>query len=248
MGEKVTTIAIVLAAGRGKRMKSETAKQYLLLGGKPMLYYSLKTFQESRLDHIILVTSPEDHEYVRREIVEKYDFSKVKGIVAGGKERYHSVYNGLQQAKKYAAGQSYVFIHDGARPFVTEEILERAFDAVKEHDACVVGMPVKDTIKIADKSGFAVNTPNRSLVWLIQTPQIFEFSLIVQAYEELIAKEEELFKAGIQVTDDACVVELFTDQRVKLVEGTYENIKITTPEDLKVAEQFLKEIFGDEKK
>lgn len=239
MADGSKTIAIVLAAGQGKRMNSKKAKQYLLLQDKPILYYSLKAFQESRIDHIILVTGAADRDYVRQEIVEKYGFTKVSSIVEGGKERYHSVYNGLQAAKKYTSGESYVFIHDGARPFVTEDMIEQAYACVKEERACVIGMPVKDTIKIADEAGYAANTPKRSLVWMIQTPQVFVLSLITGAYEELIAGEEQLLQDGVQITDDACVVELFTDCRVKLVEGSYENIKITTPEDLKVAELLL---------
>lgn len=239
MADGSKTIAIVLAAGQGKRMNSKRAKQYLLLQDKPILYYSLKAFQESRIDNIILVTGAADRDYVRQEIVEKYGFTKVSSIVEGGKERYHSVYNGLQAAKQYTSGESYVFIHDGARPFVTEDMIEQAYACVKEERACVIGMPVKDTIKIADEAGYAANTPKRSLVWMIQTPQVFALSLITGAYEELISREKQLLQDGVQITDDACVVELFTDCRVKLVEGSYENIKITTPEDLKVAELLL---------
>lgn len=226
--------AIVLAAGQGKRMHSDIPKQYLLIRGKPVLYYALKVFQDSFVDRIILVTSESDIEYCRQNIVEKYDFHKVTDIVAGGKERYHSVYEGIK-----AAGEcDYIFIHDGARPFVTEEILRRAYTCVTEYDACVIGMPVKDTIKIADESGFAASTPRRDMVWMIQTPQVFSGDLIRNAYSVLIKKEEQLLINGIGITDDAMVVETFTDVRVKLVEGSYKNIKITTPEDLKIAESF----------
>lgn len=226
--------AIVLAAGQGKRMHSDIPKQYLLIRGKPVLYYALKVFQDSFVDRIILVTSESDIEYCRQNIVEKYDFHKVTDIVAGGRERYHSVYEGIK-----AAGEcDYIFIHDGARPFVTEEILHRAYTCVTEYDACVIGMPVKDTIKIADESGFAASTPRRDMVWMIQTPQAFSGDLIRNAYSLLIKKEEQLLKNGIGITDDAMVVETFTDVRVKLVEGSYKNIKITTPEDLKIAESF----------
>ena len=128
----------------------------------------------------------------------------------------------------------YVFIHDGARPFVTEEILSRVYDAVQIEKACVVGMPVKDTIKIADDNKFAKETPNRNYVWMVQTPQVFEKSLVKEAYSLLM--EQEI----IRVTDDAMVVEKMLNRNVKLVEGSYENIKITTPEDLKIAEIFVK--------
>lgn len=237
--KQTVSAAIVLAAGQGRRMQSNTAKQYLLICGKPVLYYSLKAFQESRVDHIILVCGAGEKDYVQREIVDRYGFDKVRCITEGGKERYHSVYNGLAEAKRFCGEEGYVFIHDGARPFVTGKIIEDAYSCVVKEKACVVGMPVKDTIKIADEEGYAVQTPARSLVWMIQTPQVFSCSLILGAYEQLIQREEELIENGIQITDDACVAELFTQQRVRLVEGSYKNIKITTPEDLKIAEAFL---------
>ena len=235
MEGKNKTTAIVLAAGQGKRMHSDVCKQYLLLRNRPLLYYSLKTFQDSFIDEIILVVGQNEESYCRREIVEKFHITKVKKIVEGGRERYHSVANGLREAE----GEGYVFIHDGARPFLTEDILKRAYESVQEYNACVVGMPVKDTIKIADEKGFAQTTPNRKLVWQVQTPQVFEMKLAKNAYEELFIKEEELKAQGIQITDDAMVVETLLHHPVKLVEGSYENIKITTPEDLKVADSFL---------
>ena len=128
----------------------------------------------------------------------------------------------------------YVFIHDGARPFVNDTILHRAYDAVSQYKACVVGMPVKDTIKIAGEDGFAKETPNRSLVWAVQTPQVFDVALIKEAYSKLMECDD------IPVTDDAMVAEQMLGTKVKLVEGSYENIKITTPEDLIIAESFLK--------
>lgn len=232
-GEKCT--AIVLAAGRGTRMQSSIPKQYLLLKGKPALYYSLKVFQESFVDKIILVASENDMEHCRHDIVRRFGFDKVAAVVAGGKERYHSVQRGLK-----AAGEcDYIFIHDGARPFVTADILGRAYACVREHGACVAGMPVKDTIKIADEHGFALSTPRRDRVWMVQTPQAFSGNLIRDAYSALAEKEEELVRQGVRITDDAMVVETFTDVKVKLVEGSYENIKITTPEDLQVAESFF---------
>ena len=229
------TAAIVLAAGRGSRMKSKIQKQYLLLKGKPVLYYSLKAFEESFIDEIILVTGEEEIEYCRKEIVEKYGFTKVSHIVTGGKERYHSVFCGLQALTDC----DYVFIHDGARPFVTEQILERSYETVQKEHACVVGMPVKDTIKLADENGFAKETPRRDLLWMIQTPQVFSYALVKSAYASFLEREQELLAQGIKMTDDAMVVETFTDTGIRLVEGSYENIKITTPEDLRIAEALL---------
>lgn len=229
------TVAVVLAAGAGKRMHSDVQKQYLLLQDRPVIYYALKTFQDSFVDEIVLVVGQGEIEYCRKEIVEKYHFSKVRQIVEGGRERYHSVANGLNAVK----GEGYVFIHDGARPFLTEEILRRSYEAVKEYHACVVGMPVKDTIKIVDENCFAKMTPNRETVWQVQTPQVFTIALAKEAYENLLIKEEELLRQGIRITDDAMVVETLLNHPVKLVEGSYENIKITTPEDLNIARSFL---------
>lgn len=236
-------IAIILAAGRGKRMNSSVAKQYLLLGGKPVLYYAIKQFEESFIDDIILVTGAEDIAYCTEEIVAKYGFTKVRQIVAGGGERYHSVHQGLLAAGALlgqATAEACVYIHDGARPFINNEILKRARDSVEQYGTGVVGMPVKDTIKIADGDGFAVDTPKRSLVWQVQTPQCFWYSEIAPAYAELIRTEAALLARGIAVTDDAMVMELLGNRPVKLVEGSYNNIKITTPEDLVIAESFLK--------
>lgn len=226
--------AVVLAAGSGKRMHSDIKKQFLLIQDKPVIYYSLQAFQESFVDEIVLVVSEEDVDYCKKNIVERYGFSKVKYIVAGGKERYHSVAFGL----KKISDCDYVFIHDGARPMLTEEILERAYDCVRENGACAVGMPVKDTIKIADKNGFIHQTPDRNRVWMIQTPQVFAVPLIKEAYEKLLDREEDLRAQGINITDDAMVVETLMKHPVKLAEGSYENIKITTPEDLPIAENF----------
>lgn len=229
--QKAKCTAIILAAGQGKRMGTKVQKQYLEIYGKPVLFYSLDVFQKSNIiDDIVLVVGENQEAYCQKELVEKYSITKVSKIVKGGSERYYSVWNGLQAMSE----DGYVFIHDGARPFVTEEILSRAYDAVQKEKACVVGMPVKDTIKIADDNKFAKETPNRSYVWMVQTPQVFEKSLVKKAYSLLM--EQEI----IQVTDDAMVVEEMLNMNVKLVEGSYKNIKITTPEDLKIAEIFVK--------
>lgn len=221
--------AIILAAGKGKRMQSDVPKQYLLLEGHPVLFYSIRAFEESFIDEIILVTGKDEIEYCRQEIVDKYGFQKVKKIVAGGKERYHSVYEGLK-AIEHA---DYVYIHDGARPFVTNEILERVRKEVEKHKACVVGMPVKDTIKIAGEGNLVKDTPDRKNVWQIQTPQTFSYALVKEAYDKLMKKEDD------GITDDAMVVEKMLQHPIRLVEGSYENIKITTPEDLRIGELFV---------
>lgn len=231
MGEK--NVAVVLAAGRGKRMNSAVQKQYLLIQGLPVLYYSLKQFQDCPfIDEIVLVTGQEEIAYCREEIAERYGITKVKKIVPGGAERYHSVYEGL----KAAGDCAYVYIHDGARPFLSQEILERAREGVREYGACVVGMPVKDTIKISDENGFANYTPPRNQVWMIQTPQAFAYKTILDAYTGIVKQGQTA------VTDDAMVLETMTGKKSRLVLGSYENIKITTPEDLEIAGIFAERI------
>ena len=177
--EKQKYTAIVLAAGSGKRMNSKVHKQYLIIQDRPVLYYSLKAFEDSAVDEIVLVVGKGEEKFCRKEIVDKYGISKVKAIVEGGKERYHSVFEGLKQT----SDADYVLIHDGARPFVNQDIIRRCMQEVQKYQACVVGMPVKDTIKIADEEGYAKQTPDRKNVWMIQTPQTFSYALILEAYE-----------------------------------------------------------------
>lgn len=267
--------AVVLAAGTGSRMKSDVAKQFLTLLDKPLIYYALRVMEESEIiDDVILVTGEHDMERMRVDVVERYGFRKVRVIIPGGSERCFSVANAMRWIagtsslaqhgaepldnsawKKDEDGRErYVFIHDGARPFVTEEILQRTYEAAKECRACVAAMPSKDTVKISDEEGFAIQTPERKLVWTVQTPQVFERELIVKAYAkfEMMQGVASLEKAAGQegsvaegsrmrplVTDDASVVERFTDVKVKLVEGSYSNLKVTTPEDMVVATALL---------
>lgn len=245
--KKAHCTAIVLAAGRGKRMGVSKSKMYLEIRDRPVLYYSLNALEESGvIDDVILVVGKGQIPYCRQEIVEKYGFRKIRAVVEGGAERYHSVWEGLRAMEKEYRKEGYVFIHDGARPFLTEAILERACEEVQKSCACVVGMPVKDTIKIADENGCIHMTPRRSLVWQIQTPQVFAAELIIPAYQEVIRREKELLEQGVQITDDAMVVENVCGCPVRLVEGSYENIKITTPEDLAIAELFVEKT-GDVK-
>lgn len=227
--------AIVLSAGSGSRMKSDIPKQYLDLDGFPVIYYSLKAFQDSPVSSIILVTGKNDVDYCRKEIVEKYNLTKVKAIVAGGKERYDSVFEGL----KAAAGSDYVMIHDGARPVLTADIIGRCWDAAILYKACVAGMPVKDTIRVVDDNTFSETTPDRSRLWLMQTPQSFSYELLYKSYSK-VYEDMNSGKDVPSITDDAMIVEYGSETKVKIIEGAYENIKITTPEDLIIAKSFLK--------
>lgn len=232
--EKKHYTAIVLAAGSGRRMNSKIPKQFLKLNGYPMLYYSLKAFELSPVDDIILVTGAEDVEYCQKEIVQAYGIKKVKAVVAGGAERYLSVYEGL----KASQGADYVLIHDGARPMLDQETILSSMEAVQKEDACVVGTPVKDTIKVVSQEGYVKHTPDRSTLWAVQTPQSFSCSLLMSAYArmETLMKEQ---KRALSITDDAMLVEQMTGHKVKLIQGKYENIKVTTPGDLRIAEAFL---------
>lgn len=234
--EKKPCTAILLAGGKGRRLGSDRPKQYLEIGGHPLIVYSLQCLEQSPLiDQVILVAGKDEVEWVKEKIVRAYDCSKVADVVPGGRERYESVWNGLKRVEKK---EGYVFIHDGARPFLTEEILRRGYDSVLRWDACVAGMPSKDTVKLVNEEQVAETTPERERVWTIQTPQVFSYPLIFQAYESLMQKEE------IRVTDDAMVVEEELGKNVKVFEGSYRNIKVTTAEDLEIAEVFLGEKGG----
>jgi 2-C-methyl-D-erythritol 4-phosphate cytidylyltransferase len=241
MKSKVT--AVILAAGQGKRMNSAVAKQFLSLQEKPVIYYSLKTFEESSVDDIILVTGKDQINFCKDEIIDRYHFKKVSKIIEGGKERYDSVYQALLNIE----GTDYVLIHDGARPFITTEIIETIIENTVEYKACIAATPVKETIKVADSQGFITSTPSRSTLWTAQTPQAFEYRAIRKAYD-LLYKDTEGNRAG--VTDDAMVYETYLKSRVKILSGDYNNIKITTPEDLILAEQITEKILceNDKKK
>lgn len=233
------TAAIVLAAGSGKRMGTAEKKQFMLLDGRPVLFYCLKAFQDSFVDDIIVVASPEDTAYIRETFVERYGITKISAIVPGGKERYHSVAAGLQALSEKEEAPDIVFIHDGARPFINEEILVRCLEDARATGACVAAVPAKDTIRLCDEDGIALSTPNRNNVWQMQTPQVFRFPLIKEAYDCLLASEEDLSTRGISITDDAQAVELFTENQVKMTLGSYNNFKITTPEDIPAAVAIL---------
>ena len=226
--------AVVLAAGRGTRMGTQTAKQYLELQGKPILVYALEVFEQSAVvDDILLMTDKDHVEYCKKEICEKYGIKKVSAVAPGGKERYESVWKALCILKEREQ-TGYVMIHDGARPFITEEVLKRIYRQVQDKKACVVGMPVKDTIKLINKDRQITESPDRSLVWQAQTPQAFALPLIIDAFEKQMKEDCS------HITDDAMVVEKQLGLPVYMVEGSYRNIKITTQEDLVIAQALLK--------
>ena len=221
---------ILLAAGKGSRMKSDTAKQFLEINGKPLLYYSLRTFDASVVDEIILVTRSGDIDYVREEIVEKYGFHKVKKIIPGGKERFNSVNKGLKVCDKR---NKIIMIHDCARPCVTNRMILDSISGARRYKAVTIAMPVKDTIKVVNEEGFGVETPDRRTLYQIQTPQTFDRKLLEEAYERL------RLSGDTDITDDTMIVERYLDVSSKMIEGSYENIKVTTPEDIQIAELYL---------
>lgn len=230
MNNKVT--AIVLAAGQGKRMHSPVAKQFLILKDKPVIYYSLKAFERSSVDEIILVTGEGQVEYCREQIIKAYDIKKITGIIEGGDERYDSVYRALMNCPI----SDYVLIHDGARPFIAVGSIEEIIRQVKECKACILATPVKETIKVVDGEGIIQSTPDRATLWTAQTPQAFEYESIRRAYELFYQDKVTCQKT---ITDDAMVYETYLGKPVKVLSGDYHNIKLTTPEDLILAEQIM---------
>jgi 2-C-methyl-D-erythritol 4-phosphate cytidylyltransferase len=228
MGVMNKTCVIIVAAGKGKRMGSTINKQYLNIKGKPLLFYTLMAFSKCNLiDDIVLVTGENEVDYCKTEIIQKYGISKVSQIVKGGMERQHSVLNGLLAAK----GSDIVLIHDGARPFVDHGIIEEGIKFARLYGACTCGVTPKDTIKIKDHDGFILDTLDRNILVNVQTPQCFKYDLILDCHKRLLEE-------GECVTDDTMVVERYGN-KVFLYEGSYNNIKITTPEDLIIGEKII---------
>lgn len=220
---------VIVAAGTGSRMNMGINKQFIKLEGKEIIAYTIEKFyNNSNIEDIVVVVKEDESEFFKKEILDKYNFKNIK-IAYGGKERQDSVYNGLKSLDKKC---DIVLIHDGARPFVSDKIIYNCIEEVKEHKAIVVGVPVKDTIKIIDNDKNIVDTPNRSVLWAVQTPQTFDYNILIDAYKDA-------FKSGFYGTDDAMLVERI-GYKVKMVEGSYNNIKITTKEDLSVGSQILK--------
>lgn len=219
--------AIILAGGKGKRMNAKVSKQYMSLNEKPILYYTLKRFIESKvIDKVILVLSKDEIEYCKKEVLYKYNLD-IDIIVEGGRERQDSVFNAL----KYVSNDDIVLIHDAARPFVSDKIINKGIEYANLYGAAAPGVTPKDTIKIKNNNNFSISTPNRDSLVSIQTPQVFKGRIIKECHEKIR-------KENIAVTDDTMVVERY-DNKVYLYDGEYTNIKITTPEDLILAEKLI---------
>jgi 2-C-methyl-D-erythritol 4-phosphate cytidylyltransferase len=224
-------IALIPAAGMGKRMGASINKQYLQLDGLPIVARTISVFEQSPLiDAIYLVIPAEEIPYCREHVIAACGFHKVVEIVPGGRERQNSVMNGLRAMRSRVADDSVVVIHDGVRPLITPELLRESIDTARSSDGALVAVPAKDTIKTV-ANGVVTGTPDRETLWLAQTPQTFRFGVIYAAHQ---TAESDHFMG----TDDASLVERVGGQ-VRIVRGDYRNIKITTPEDLVLARAFL---------
>ena len=220
---------VIVAAGTGSRMNMGINKQFIKLEGKEIIAYTIEKFyNNSNIEDIVVVVKEDESEFFKKEILDKYNFKNVK-IAYGGKERQDSVYNGLKLLDEKC---DVVLIHDGARPFVSDKIIDKSIEEAKEHKAIVVGVPVKDTLKFIDNDKNIVDTPNRSVLWAVQTPQTFDYNILIDAYKDA-------FKNKFYGTDDAMLVERI-GYKVKMLEGSYNNIKITTQEDLNIGSQILR--------
>lgn len=224
------TFALIPAAGMGKRMGASINKQYLKLGGVPIVARTIAVFEQSPfISGICLVIPADEIPYCREHVVEAGGFTKIMEIVAGGSERQHSVMNGLNALQRYASVDDVVLIHDGVRPFITEQLLRESIDVARECDGALVAVPAKDTIKTV-RDGIVRGTPDRDTLWQAQTPQSFRFGIIHAAH---CAAQADRFIG----TDDSSLIERRGGE-VRVIRGDYRNIKITTPEDLILAEAF----------
>lgn len=221
--------AIILAGGKGKRMRSAISKQFIDIKGKPIIYYTLKKFSENKkIDNIIVVLPEDEVKYFKENILKKYEL-RINKIVIGGKERQDSVYNALKSLKD--SSTDIVLIHDGARPFISERIINEGIKFAEIYGAAAPGVMPKDTIKVKNEKNFSIDTPNRANLVSIQTPQVFKFDEILECHEKIRYN-------GEKVTDDTMVVEKY-GYSVYLYDGEYTNIKVTTPEDLILAERLI---------
>lgn len=223
-------IALVPAAGQGKRMGGAHSKPYLLLEGKPILAHTLLELERCPLvDEVVLMVERGEIERARASVVEEFRLQKVGAILAGGLQRQDSVWEGLKTVQDDC---DLVMVHDGVRPFISQEMLTRSIQGAVDCGASIAGMPAKDTVKLVSAQNVVLTTPDRKSIFLVQTPQTFKRDILLRAYRQ--AMED-----GFYATDEASLVERL-GLPVRVVEGSYENIKITTPEDLVVGEMILR--------
>lgn len=220
---------VIVAAGTGSRMNMNINKQFIKMYDKEVIAYTIDAFYNNEnIDEIVVVIREDEEAFFVEHIINKYMYKNIK-IAHGGKERQDSVYNGL---KRLDYNCNIVIVHDGARPFIPKTVLDESIREAKLNSAVVVGVPVKDTIKVIDNNNIVRDTPNRKHLWAVQTPQVFNYKVLMDAYENAYNK-------GYYGTDDAMLVE-YLGQEVKMIMGSYENIKITTREDISFGENILK--------
>jgi 2-C-methyl-D-erythritol 4-phosphate cytidylyltransferase len=220
---------VIVAAGTGSRMNMNINKQFIKMYDKEVIAYTIDAFYNNEnIDEIVVVIREDEEEFFVEHIINKYMYKNIK-IAHGGKERQDSVYNGL---KRLDYNCNIVIIHDGARPFIPKMVLDESIREANLNNAVVVGVPVKDTIKVIDNNNIIKDTPDRKHLWAVQTPQVFNYKVLMDAYENAYNK-------GYYGTDDAMLVE-YLGQEVKMIMGSYENIKITTKEDISFGEQILR--------
>jgi len=225
-------VALIAAAGFGKRMNAKISKLFIPIFGKPILAYTIEKFEQCNFIEKIYLIVNQEEDFYSKDIILKYNFSKVQELIAGGETRQDSVYNGL---KVLDPDTDIVAIHDGARPLIEETIIQESIEAAQEFGAAIAAIPLKDTVKRSGKDFFINETLNRQEIWRAQTPQTFKYSVILSAYHQ--AYKDKFF-----ATDDAAIVERY-GYKVKMIIGSEENIKITTPFDIIIAENFLKRGF-----
>ncbi len=224
--------AIIAAAGLGRRMQQDTPKTYLRLAGKPILIHTLEIFEKvPEVQEVLVVVHPEDLEFCQEEVIDPYPLKKVLRLVPGGKERQDSVYHALKVLKKEAEGLDIILVHDGVRPLVDPSLVGKVVVAARRHGGAILGIPCQDTLKRVNSKGVVVDTVDRQELWQVQTPQAFQAALLWRAYQEAMER-------GFYATDEAALVEAL-GETVVVVTGTCLNLKITTPDDLKMAEAIL---------
>jgi len=226
--------AIIPAAGQGQRMGGQGNKLLLELAGTPILLFALQTFQRCSYIHEIVIPAASNEIEIVKKMVKENDLHKVSAIIPGGKQRQDSVYNGL---RALGSEVEKVVVHDGARPLLTLKELGRFIEDTMDVEAAIMTVGLKDTVKRIDDQGWVVETPPRERLCLVQTPQIFDRTLLEQAHQSASLQSYE-------TTDDAALME-WQGYRVKVMDGSYENIKVTTPEDLLLAQAILQTRKGE---
>lgn len=229
LGENNQTTAVILAAGQGRRMNAKIAKQYIAIKEKPILCYSIEAFEASKVDCIIIVVAKNEIDSCMDNIVKKYKYKKIIKLIEGGKERFDSVYKALNIVKT-----KHIMIHDGARPFIKSQAIDYMINYLKEKGPCIYGVLSTDTLKEVDNDNKIKNTLIRDKIWAAQTPQSFETCLLKSAYNAWFDDKNKII-----ATDDSSIYESYIKERVKILEGDYSNIKITTQKDLYVGEMII---------